>query len=260
MNKEIIFNHFSDIIDNMLETSLFFDTYFQAPYMLETICGSADDPAVPEDISLHFGITRGCIVDDNFDYVVKFDIDNDFFGDSLCYREMDIYRAAESQHLEHYFTKPIFVGVYHKIINFYDIKKIEQNFDWVDYDNQWFDEEFAKKEDDFGEIIPITIEIPLYAYPKANPYTYTNLTGNEAIEYEKKAKSIGSPLKNRHLQIAMEFILRYGMEEYEKISEFMYEYNINDLHYGNIGEINNKLVVIDFAGFHSSYSDSCDEE
>jgi hypothetical protein len=254
MNKQSIFNHFAAIIDNMLDNSLFFDTYFQAPYMLETICGSIDDPAVPEDVSLHFGITRGCIVDDNFDYVVKFDIDRDFFNDSLCYREIDIYRAAESQHLEHYFTKPIFIGTFCKTINFYSIQNIERHFDWVDYDPKWFEEEFIKEEDNFGDIIPITIQIPLYAYPKANAYKYTNFAANEALKYEEQAKSIVSPLKGRHLQIAMEFIFRYGIEEYEKISEFMYEYNINDLHYGNIGEIDGQLILIDFAGYHSSYS------
>ena len=43
MEREIIFNHFSNIIDNMLDNSLFFPTYFQAPYMMETVRGSIDD-------------------------------------------------------------------------------------------------------------------------------------------------------------------------------------------------------------------------
>lgn len=259
MNKEKVFQHFSEILDNMLDNSLFFETYWQAPYSMDSISGSIDDNAISENIHLNFGISRGCIIDDDFDYVVKFDIESDNFGDSLCNREIDIYNAARANHLDTYFTAPTYLGTYCKIINFYDIKKIEYYMNWVDYDPQQFDEDFAKEEDNFGDIIPITINIPLYAYPKANKYSYTIFQDNEVEEYKKKAKSVNSPLKGRHLQIAMEFIFRYGMEQYEKLSDFMREYHINDIHYGNIGEMNGNFVCFDFAGYHSEYDDEEEE-
>lgn len=254
MNQEAVFNHFSKIIDNMLDNSLFFETFWQRPYAEETINGSVDDPAIPENINLYFGVSRGCIYDEDYNYVVKFDIEGDYYNDSLCDREIIIYRAAKAQNLDAYFTEPVFLGVYHKVINFYHIDTIEQHLDWYDYDPKSFDENFAKAEDNFGEIIPITIEIPLYAYPRADRYVYSNLTEEEDKIYKTQANSINSPLKKRHLQIAMEFIFRYGMDQYKKISNFMDEYNINDLHFGNIGELNGNLVCIDFAGYHSEYS------
>ena len=57
----------------MLDTSLFFETFWQAPYSSEDFYGSCDDEALPENLNIKFGATRGCIVDDNYDYVVKFD-------------------------------------------------------------------------------------------------------------------------------------------------------------------------------------------
>jgi len=256
MNKEKIFKHFANIIDTMLDNSLFFETYWQAPYSMENISGSINDPAFSENIHMHFGVSRGCIIDDNFDYVVKFDIESDELGDSLCQREIDIFRAAKSNHLDAYFTAPIYLGNYCKTINFYNVNKIEYYMNWVDYDPEQFDYDFMQAEDKFGEIIPITINIPLYAYQKANTYNYTMLSDDEEKEYEQKAQAINSPLKKRHLQIAMEFVFRYGMKQYEKISDFMREYHINDIHYGNIGEMNGNLVCFDYAGYHSSSEDS----
>ena len=126
MNQEAVFNHFSKIIDNMLDNSLFFETFWQRPWSEETIEGSIDDPAVPENINLYFGASRGCIYDENYNYVVKFDIEGDRYSDSLCDREIDIYRAAVARGLDAYFTKPTFLGIYHRVINFYHINTIEQ--------------------------------------------------------------------------------------------------------------------------------------
>lgn len=259
MNKQSIFTHFSKIIDNMLDNSLFFETYYQCPYPLDTIIGSIDDAAVPENISIHFGISRGCIVDEDYDYVVKFDIGSDNFGDSLCQREMDIFRAARARELDSYFTEPIYLGSYCRTIQFYNYEEIERNMEnWFDYDPEDFDKKFMKDEENFGPICPIVIEIPLYAYARANQYKYAMFSDNEAEHYKSEARSISSPLKRRHLQIAMEFVFRYGMEQYEKLSDFLEEYDVNDLHYGNIGNVNGSLVIYDYAGWHS-YSDDEDE-
>ena len=103
MNKHEVYNHYSDIIDNMLYHSLFFCTYFQAPDAEEDFFGACDDPAMPENLSIRFGATRGCIVDEDYDYVVKFDVENDVYG-SACERELDLYQAAKYDHLEQYFA------------------------------------------------------------------------------------------------------------------------------------------------------------
>lgn len=44
----------------------------------------------------------------------------------------------------------------------------------------------------------------------------------------------------------------YGRKFYEKVKEFIYRYEINDLHRGNIGYLNNNPVFVDFSGYNSN--------
>lgn len=48
----------------------------------------------------------------------------------------------------------------------------------------------------------------------------------------------------------------YGDEAFNNFASFVMEYEINDLHGGNIGFLHDKPVLLDFCGYHSSYCDS----
>ena len=256
MDKKEIFQHYSRILDNMLDESLFFDTYFQSCYSMEDIEGSIDDAAVPEGLDIRFGVSRGCLIDNDYDYVVKFDIDFDNDGGSICEREIEFYREAARKGLEKYFASAAYIGTYTKTITFYNIEEIERNLDWIDYNPTDFDEAFMRAEDNFGELLPITISIPLYAYPKADSYCYSNLIEEEEERCKSIARSSDSPLRRRNLQIAMEFIHLYGEDEYDRLSDFLELCDINDLHYKNMGFIDGNLVIIDYGGYHSGDSDT----
>lgn len=259
MDKNMVFNHYSNILDNMIENSLFWSTFLQHGDSIDDVEGSIDDPSFPENLQMRFGISRACLIDDMFDWVVKFDIDCDAYGDSMCEREVSLYKEAKANHLDAYFTQAVYIGTYHKSIQFYDYEKIDHYLNWCGYNPEEFDENFMKHEDDFGEIVPITINIPLFAYPRATTYRYTMFYNNEeTTELENEARSISSPLRKRALQIAMEFIYKYGMEQYQKLSDFLYENSVNDLHRNNIGCVNGNLVIIDYAGYYSGDGD--DEE
>jgi hypothetical protein len=261
MDKNAVFSHFSSIIDNMLENSLFFMTFLQRPSYIDTIYGSVDDPVVPSGLNIHFGATRGCIVDDDYDYVVKFDIDGDAWSDSICDRESEIYTHAKKRHLEQYFCEPVYLGCYNKTIMFYDYNDIDQSMDWYEY-GSYFAEEFMQHEEEFGEIHPIIISIPLYAYPKAEYHHSIGACPDDDVNYINAAKKIHSPMRERNLAVAIDFIREYGEEAYQALTEFMYEEDINDLHGGNIGDVNGKMVFIDYSGYHSDcegeyYSEEC---
>lgn len=256
MNKEKIFNHFAAILDNMIDNSLFWDTYFQMPSSIPNIYGSdIDDESIPSNISIRFGISRGCIIDNEYDYVVKFDVETDSSGDSICEREVDLYASAREYGVEKYLVHPSYIGTYIKTITFYDAKKMEHYIDWLEYDPVGFDEDFMEREEKFGELKRITIEVPLYAYERAYGYNFTMLVDSEEERCHSIAEASCSPLRKRSLQVAMEFIHRYGVEEYEKFGVFLEDNNVNDLHPGNVGELNNEFVLIDFAGFHDAWSD-----
>ena len=249
MNKNAIFAHFSHVIDNMVENSLFFTALFLAPQYVEDIEGSVDNKALPENISMHFGATRGCIIDDDYDYVVKFDIEGDAISDSICDREVGIYLRAKQANLHPYFAAAEYLGCYTKTVMFRSIERAIDAIAYLGYyDEENFTRHFTEHENEMGEIVPLTISVPLYGYPKATQHDLNHFPSTDLVE---RANSIASPIKQRRIEIATDFIKQYGAEAYELLSTFMYEEDINDLHMGNIGDVDGHLVFIDYSGYHS---------
>lgn len=251
MNKKEVFAHFSSILDDMLYDSLFFCTYFQRPESTENFYGDDRDESLPSHIQVCFGATRGVILDAYYDYVVKFDAEEDAFG-KVCEREESLYQAALDENVAQYFTECTYIGSYTKTINFYDADKILNRISYCGYDPDSFDRSFIAHEDEFGEIHPITISIPLYAYPKARQHLPAMPI--EDKKYMAKARAIYSPLAERSVAVAIDFIRQYGEEEYRRFSSFLARENINDLHANNFGDVDGKFVCIDYGGYH----DWCD--
>lgn len=255
MNKQEIFNHFSVIIDEMLENSLFFDTYFQRPFSFESTIDGSDYDELPANLLISSGATRTCLIDQDYDWVIKFDTEEDAFG-SACKRELEIYQAAKAYALDRYFAEAIYLGTYTRTFNFYDICNIERYIEFYDYDPKTFEKEFMENEEKFGFIQPITVSIPLYAYRKAEAYDCGPVdASNRAL-----ANKVASPLRSRNIAVATAFIREYGMKEYEAFSQFGLEWDINDLHCGNIGEVDGHFAIIDYSGYHSPYYEDSSEE
>ena len=260
MNKNEVFAHFSSILNDMLDTSLFFETFWQAPYSSEDFYGSYDDEALPENLNIKFGATRGCIVDDNYDYVVKFDVETDALG-YACEREEYLYKQASRENLNQYFAECVYLGTYTKIIRFYDYYEISRHINWYGYDWREFEQKFMAHEDDFGDIYDIVISIPLYAYPKAQPHRPMGIAGTyDDNEYISKAQKIYSPMRNENLIVAVDFIRQYGEEEYHRITDFLLRENVNDLHQSNLGDIDGHYILLDYSGYHDGYSNNDEEE
>lgn len=258
MNKNEVFAHFSSILNDMLDTSLFFETFWQAPYSSEDFYGSYDDEALPENLNIKFGATRGCIIDDNYDYVVKFDVESDALG-YACEREEYLYNEASRENLNQYFAECVYLGTYTKVIRFYDYYEISRHMNWYGYNWQEFEQNFMDNEDYFGEIHDITISIPLYAYPKARPHYFMGVAGSQdENEYISKAQKIVSPMRDSNLAVAVDFIRQYGEEAYQLVTDFLYANDINDLHCANFADIDGHYVAIDYAGYHDGYSTDSD--
>lgn len=252
MNKRAIFEHYSYILDSLIDNSVFWSVYFEQPYGLDTIYGDEEDNSLPSSVTLAYGATRACLIDDNEDWVVKFDVSDDGLG-SCCDREVDIFRAAESAGLERYFADAIFLGVYEHTINSYEMAEVEQKMDWYGYDEAEFERRLIDIEDQLT-VKRVHISIPLYAYPRATECEYPFLTDEE----QRTISSRETPLNERSIAVAGAFIEEYGMDSYNELCEFCVEHRINDLHMGNIGvtTYDNRLVLIDFSGYH----EGCTEE
>lgn len=256
MSKREIFNHFSTIIDEMLENSLFFDMYFQRPYGFSDIIDGNDYEELPAGLLISSGATRTCLIDQDYDWVVKFDTEEDAFG-SPCEREVEIYNASKAYALERYFAEVIYLGTYTRTINFYNFNDIEENIgDFYDYNPDDFEKKFLENEEKFGPVCPITISIPLYAYRKAESYD----CGPVDRTMSNLAEKVASPLRSRNIAVATAFIREYGMDEYKAFSQFSLEWDINDLHLNNIGDIGGHFVIIDYSGYHDPYYEDSSEE
>lgn len=245
MDKKAIFKHFSDVIDTLIDSSMWMETWFQRPYCLDSHIDGKEYGELPDNIHIRDGATRACIIDDDYDWVIKFDINDD--DGSACDRERELFRAAKAYALDEYFCEMDYIGTYTKQITFYNIDDIERCCDWYGYDPIEFDLEIMQHEEEM-DLHSIMISIPLYAYRRANYYDYGKL--DESLI--SSAQKIYSPLRAENVAIATAFIQEYGYNEYEAITEFALENDINDIHMGNVGEIDGHLVIIDYAGYHSS--------
>lgn len=247
MNKSEIFNHYSHMLDTFLENTCFFQYFLQDPFSLDE---DIVNPCCNLDWYVHFGATRVCFEDRAYDYVVKVDIGDRY----ACEKEESVYAQAKLAHLDQYFIEPIYLGTYTRTINFYDMDKIENLIDVYDYNEADFIDQLIDNEDELGKPHKILISLPLYAYQRANPYRFEHLydeleEDEPQSEEEIIAQSFRSPLKERNLAIAIEFVRLFGAEEYARLSEFLEDWEVNDLHAANFGNIDGRFYVSDYAGY-----------
>lgn len=228
-----IFNHFSCVLDNLITDSLFYQIYFQAPYTL-----SEDDVNIYDTLHLCTGIARGCLVDDEYDYVVKFDLRDN----GECDQEVKLYHIAEQEGMSQFFIPPTYLGKYHIRVRTYDINDVNECINWYDI-NEFYDQVDMIESNCEKKLI--TIILKLYAYPRAN--TDHILSHHTAKDVEIVEDST-SPLREYSLGVAAEFIADYGTNEYYRLTEFLTNCGINDLHMGNIGTYNNHICILDYAG------------
>ena len=250
--KEQIFKHFSFILDELISDYNFFEYYFQNPYSLdEDILGEYEGGIFANcSLDIRFGASRGCIIDNCYDYVVKFDFP-DRVECACCEDEVNIYNDAISLGFEKYLAKPLFIGTYTKTIKTYTMSDIESNIiDFYGFDEEEFSDKLQTAVDNWDmEKQEVTIEIPLYAYPRAEKYKFPYVTNEESDRFIANLPDT-SPLLERSASVAVAFVKEYGEEEFEKFSNFLCEMNVNDLHAGNIMKVGDKLVLTDYCGFH----------
>lgn len=258
MDRNEIFQHFKMVLDDLIDHSVLFKTYLQCPrYLSEGVYGGGY--GIPANISMFTGVTRACIVDNNFDWVVKFDIDEDRYG-SACEREERIYKYAEKENLQNYFSEVIYLGTYKKAFNFYPYYNVEQ---WADLEDREsvgaFEKAFFKYKNEFSSVQHIVVEFPLYGYRRINaesPINYKMATKKEVTQIKK----FRSPLTEKTFSVAVEFFREYGEKEYQKLSDFLIKNDINDIHGGNVGYIDEKIIIIDYAGYYDPDEEEEEEE
>ena len=244
------FAQYARKLDSLIDHYDYWKLYFAHPV-------SFDSDYNFEDIIITCGATRCALIDDNCDMIVKFDIYSDN-GDEICARELQYYEDAQKFGVDKCFVPVKFLGYYEKEIWFY------QDYEVEDLVYCYADEEteFAEKLQEIVERKHLNVEkiqicLPLYGYTRVNCnlnlWRYSTSKNSEDV-----ARSIHSPLIERNEKIAFRFIDDYGAQIYIKLSNFLNEWHINDLHGGNVGLIGDRIVLIDYAGYHTG--DTCYED
>lgn len=257
MKATMIFNHFKNILDELIDETNFFKFYFQNPATMEEDVYWEDweefDSLYTNSTSLRFGATRGCLIDDTYDWVVKFDLD-EAAEHGTCDDEINFYDHAAQNHLEKYFAQPIYLGRYSKTFKFYNWCDIYEIFEdgYPFFDETWFVDKLQEAIDNYDLTKKeITITIPLYAYPRAERYDFYQHDYEACQNQEtlKKVSDSNSPLIERNSRIGFIFAEKYGEEEFFRLSEFLEEMHIDDLHINNVMEVNGELVITDYSGY-----------
>lgn len=241
--KQEIFQHYSRVLDELIDTYDFCKFYFQNPTSLDYTLKSEE-----LDISLTCGVSRGCVIDDAYDWVVKFDFDDCRDQEASCRTEVDTYEEALRDGLEDFFAKPLYLGEYCRKVKFYDWNDLYYDMDIEcieGFEDCLFNDCVNRLEEDDIEMKEEPIYLRLYAYPRAKEFRYP------CIDNRTVRSLRHSPLTEKNAIVGYVFETHYDADQLERFIEFLEEHDINDLHCGNVGEIGGMPVLIDYAGYHS---------
>ena len=220
------------ILDSLVEKP-YWKYYLQRPFEHDTI-------KVTDKDEVHFGDSRGCFLNADDEYVVKFELTHDWDD---CAREQELYEEAVAAGLGDMFAASHFIGNWEKQIHFYTFDDIEKygtpdisNDDWVikleKYDLPQYD---------------IKLRLPLYRYEKVQlleDWDF-NIISKKERDY---CLHTNSPLAGRDRCIAACFLRDWGIEKFLKLSDFCNEWDIDDLHRSNVGILRGRIVICDYAG------------
>lgn len=168
------------------------------------------------EFSYSEGATKGCFIFKNF--VLKFNLadGNSRRIDDCVGRELEIYNKAKEKGLE-----KILVPTYPFYTNCYGITFIKQQKISCSIDSQ-----SGKKR-------------------KENLNKCKNVS-NKAIYKVRRGFYKRTCSNSQWLARAIQIYGKNFMKDFE---QFTHEYQINDLHYGNIGYIGKLPVILDFSGY-----------
>lgn len=227
MDKQAVFEHYCKVLDDARESSMLFSSLLIYSYNMEDMHLG--------DITVECGATRATVIDPDYDYVVKFDINN---AQNASEREANVYEHAVQDGMAQYFAEISYLGRYEREIVYFDCDSLYSGMS---------DEEFWNEVDGL-EPRTMHISFPLYGCKKAScdwrHYGYTTLVERNFFLNKK------SPLSERSTDVAVAFLRDYGKDEYERLADFCEYYGINDLHDGNVGDIDGKIVLIDYGSYY----------
>lgn len=128
---------------------------------------------------------------------------------NYCAREVDNYKKACQEQLEYFFAPIFYLGISHNL-PIYAMKKAVTG-----------EKEIEQR---FSAVSDKVLSLNNKQYEPSIYYNWCSLKMKALFEYE------------------------YSLSDYGRLGGFLQRNNINDIHYNNIGFIENKPVIIDYSG------------
>lgn len=223
-----------DVINEIVEKCPDF-VYFLQEYDYDVI------RKLPYSIESSFGVIKfscGCeklvVICDDLDYVFKFDIYNNEKVSS-CERELRNYKlvlATEDDTLISMFAPCYEVDCEYRENVIYSIRCYPRSHELDLLANRHLERH--------------GIEMP---YCLETTHTEEEITRLEDIYNEFLYNSNSLPDDDEDLTGSFMFMEYYSEEAFDELVNFCYDNNINDIHTGNIMELDGRPVITDYSGF-----------
>lgn len=221
--------------------SEFIQQQVQRYFRFESVCDIVNDPDF-----LGQGVSRTAYtIPDEEDFVLKFGVGecpDEYDGNLYIDDEIKIYQDAEEEGLSQYFLPVEKLGEM-RLIN-----DIDENY--YDYDPGRSSYCEGNKEEDDDEYMYIAYAIqPRISHTLEEEMRKQELGRYDVKSYKKEKKALslrGKDFRN-YENYALPFIREYGVDEFLKFKEFVVHQGLCDLHTGNWGYYEGKLVCIDYA-------------
>lgn len=211
--KDIIIKENQEYYENLLE-ELFeiesFKNLLEDPTELMAAKFTYDIECYFDDITFNYGCTKFVINPNDSDYVLKFPL---YKVRDLCAREVEIYNEVVDTEAEQMFAPCYFL--------------------FNKYDTDFYIMEKAECDNDYSNI---SLEEDLVSH-------FISDGCDEESAYDK----VGEMCSEEQVQDLLGYYYDYDtLELFGEISE---KFDINDLHGGNVGYLDGRIVLIDYSGY-----------
>ena len=163
------------------------------------------------------GACKECFLIKGFPYAIKFVIPTDNEKWDEAAKETEIYQEAKKRGIERIFLYTTYFYTNKAGINFYIQEKVTESSCGLSFSKSRRIRDKTEKKISLSEVDKIRNKM----YNRPND-----------VYWLKRAYQI------------------YGKKFMQKFAEMTQDFGINDLHKGNTGYLNNRPVLLDFAGYH----------
>lgn len=229
-DMEILRNHFKGILNDLCENYMFADAFadHETPGGVRYDCDMLDQAAEDRGYWFSSGATRMIIGDDDKEFIIKFQPYEDSRGHDYCNLELLAYKAAVQAGYDELFCPIEYLFDYHfgdRVCGIYVMP--------------------------YCHCCEDTLENESYKYQyerfcSDNGYDEDDEDSRDEFDYDYDTDC-------SFIELALH---DWGREsEGEAFCDFLRDCGCNDLHAGNWGYFENKIVLVDYAGYGTR---SCD--